>query len=157
MNKVGIKILITGDFCPINRVEKLALSNNFEPIFNDFTDTLAGNDLIITDLECPLTFSSTGRKKTGPHQKAHPVSIKILQHTGIGLAAMANNHIMDYGSRGVIDTLELCKANNVATVGIGLSKQETAEPYVLRKKGKSIAVLNFADEEFIITRRPVYV
>ncbi|HQP76725.1 MAG TPA: CapA family protein [Saprospiraceae bacterium] len=156
MNKVGIKILITGDFCPINRVEKLALSNNFEPIFNDFTDTLAGNDLIITDLECPLTFSSTGRKKTGPHQKAHPVSIKILQHTGIGLAAMANNHIMDYGSRGVIDTLELCKANNVATVGIGLSKQETAEPYVLRKKGKSIAVLNFADEEFITSPDGLY-
>ena len=156
MNMVGIKILITGDFCPINRVEKLALSNNFEPIFNDFTDTLAGNDLIITDLECPLTFSSTGRKKTGPHQKAHPVSIKILQHTGIGLAAMANNHIMDYGSSGVIDTLELCKKYNIAHLGIGRSKQEAAKPYVLRKNGKSIAILNFADEEFIISPDGLY-
>lgn len=149
MIETGIKILLTGDFCPIGRVEELTLSKKFEAVFNDFKDVLAGNDLIITDLECPLTFSSTGRKKTGPHQKAHPECIKILQHAGIGLAAMANNHIMDYGSKGVIDTLELCKANNIATVGMGRSRQEAAEPYVLRKNGKRIAILNFADEEFI--------
>ena len=149
MIETGIKILLTGDFCPISRVEELTLSKKFEAIFNDFKDVLAGNDLIVTDLECPLTFSSTGRKKTGPHQKAHPECIKILQHAGIGLAAMANNHIMDYGSKGVIDTLELCKANNIATVGMGRSRQEAAEPYVLRKNGKRIAILNFADEEFI--------
>ena len=149
MIETGIKILLTGDFCPISRVEELTLSKKFEAIFNDFKDVLAGNDLIITDLECPLTFSLTGRKKTGPHQKAHPECIKILQHAGIGLAAMANNHIMDYGSKGVIDTLELCKANNIATVGMGRSRQEAAEPYVLRKNGKRVAILNFADEEFI--------
>ncbi len=149
MIETGIKILLTGDFCPISRVEELTLSKKFEAIFNDFKDILAGNDLIVTDLECPLTFSSTGRKKTGPHQKAHPECIKILQHAGIGLAAMANNHIMDYGSKGVIDTLELCKANNIATVGMGRSRQEAAEPYVLRKNGKRVAILNFADEEFI--------
>ena len=149
MIETGIKILLTGDFCPISRVEELTLSKKFEAIFNDFKDVLAGNDLIVTDLECPLTFSSTGRKKTGPHQKAHPECIKILQHAGIGLAAMANNHIMDYGSKGVIDTLELCKANNIATVGMGRSRQEAAEPYVLRKNGKRVAILNFADEEFI--------
>jgi len=149
MIETGIKILLTGDFCPISRVEELTLSKKFEAIFNDFKDVLAGNDLIVTDLECPLTFSSTGRKKTGPHQKAHPECIKILQHAGIGLAAMANNHIMDYGSKGVIDTLELCKANNIATVGMGRSRQKAAEPYVLRKNGKRVAILNFADEEFI--------
>jgi len=151
-----IKLLITGDFCPVNRVEHLALSNDFIAVLNDFNDVICGNDLNIIDLECPLTASSEIRRKSGPHQKAHQECIKILQHTSIGLAAMANNHIMDYGSRGVIDTLELCKANNIATVGIGRSKQEAAEPYVLRKNGKSIAVLNFADEEFITSPDGLY-
>lgn len=156
MNEAGIKILLTGDLCPLGRVEELILSKTYEAIFNDFKDVLAGNDLIIADLECPLTFSSKGREKTGPHQKAHPECIKIVQNAGIGLAALANNHIMDYGSRGVIDTLELCKANNIATVGIGRSKEEAAEPYVLRKDGKSIAILNFADEEFITSPDGLY-
>lgn len=50
-----IKLLITGDFCPVNRIEKLAAKKDFESIFNDFMDVMTGNDLIITDLECPLT------------------------------------------------------------------------------------------------------
>ena len=156
MIETGIKILITGDFCPIGRVEELALSEKIEVVYNDFKDVLTGNDLIITDLECPLTFSSEKRKKTGPHQKAHPECIKLLHHAGIGLVAMANNHIMDYGSRGVIDTLELCKANNIDTVGIGRSGREAAEPFVFRKNGRSIAILNFADEEFITSPDDLY-
>jgi poly-gamma-glutamate synthesis protein (capsule biosynthesis protein) len=156
MIETGIKILITGDFCPIGRVEELALSEKIEVVYNDFKDVLTGNDLIITDLECPLTFSSEKRKKIGPHQKAHPGCIKLLHHAGIGLVAMANNHIMDYGSRGVIDTLELCKANNIDTVGIGRSGREAAEPFVFRKNGRSIAILNFADEEFITSPDDLY-
>ena len=78
MNEAGIKILLTGDLCPIGRIEELTLFKKYESIFNDFKDVLAGNDLIITDLECPLTYSSMRRKKTGPHQKAHPECIKIL-------------------------------------------------------------------------------
>ncbi len=156
MNETGIKILFTGDFCPIGRVEEFALSDNYEAVFNDFKDVLAGNDLIITDLECPLTFSSEKRKKTGPHQKAHPECIKLLHHAGIGLVAMANNHIMDYGSRGVHDTLELCSTNNIATVGIGRSKQDAAEPFVLKRNNRSIAIFNFADEEFITSPDGLY-
>jgi poly-gamma-glutamate synthesis protein (capsule biosynthesis protein) len=144
-----IKLLITGDFCPINRIEKLAAKKDFESIFNDFTDVLAGNDLIITDLECPLTTSAGYRKKTGPHQKADPGCISILSHAGVGLAAMANNHIMDFGSRGVRETLELCNANGIAVVGVGTSAGEAAEPFIFKSKGRSIAILNFADDEFI--------
>ena len=145
----NIRILITGDFCPINRVEKLAIENNYNAIFNDFTDVFNGNDLVITDLECPLTDSESARRKTGPHQKANPGCIKILSHAGIGLAAMANNHIMDYGTKGVSDTIELCRSNSIATVGVGRTVEEAAEPYILNAVNKSVAIFNFADDEFI--------
>lgn len=144
-----VKVLITGDFCPVNRVEKLALKNDYASVTDDFKDVLSGNDLIITDLECPLTGSVVTRKKTGPHQKAHPKCIKILSHAGIGLAAMANNHIMDYGSQGVSETIRLCEANNIAIVGVGKSATEAAKPHILNTKGRRIAFLNFADDEFI--------
>jgi len=149
MNKEEVRILITGDFCPVNRIEKLAATKDYESIFNDFTDVLAGNDLIITDLECPLTASTGRREKTGPHQKADPGCIGILNHAGVGLAAMANNHIMDFGSQGVAETLELCDANGISVVGIGTSAKEAAEPFIFKSKGKSIAIMNFADDEFI--------
>ena len=151
MGKDPIKILVTGDFCPVNRIEKLALDSNFDDIFNDFNNVLVDNDLVITDLECPLTITDKTRVKIGPHQRAHPACVKILEYANIDLVTLANNHIMDYGSKGVEDTLEICQANNISFVGIGTSIQEASEPYFLNKKNKRIAILNFADDEFIIT------
>ena len=53
MNNKDIKLLITGDLCPLNRIERLAINKNYEAVFNDFIDVFQGNDLNIADLECP--------------------------------------------------------------------------------------------------------
>ncbi len=151
MKNEPINILFTGDFCPINRIEDLAINQDYNTIFNDFLDVFNGNDLNVVDLECPLTVSNGKRPKTGPYQKAHPDTIKALSHAGIGLAAMANNHIMDYGSEGVKSTLDLCKNNSIDSIGIGTTIEEAAKPHTLSKKGKKIAILNLADNEFITT------
>lgn len=156
MSTDPVKILITGDFCPHNRIEKLALEGNYKDIFNDFIDVFQGNDLNITDLECPLTESKVARSKTGPHQKAHPDCIQILDYVNIRLAAMANNHIMDYDSAGVIDTMESCKNYGIETVGVGRSVADAAKPYFINIKKKRIVVLNFADNEFLTTPDRAY-
>jgi poly-gamma-glutamate synthesis protein (capsule biosynthesis protein) len=144
-----MKILLTGDFCPINRVEELARKQEFEPLLSDFMDLFRESDLNVIDLECPLTLSETARRKTGPHQKAHPDSIKILKHAGIHLAAMANNHIMDYGRKGVQETLERCRESGIETVGIGASPEDARLPYSSCIDGKNLAILNYADNEFL--------
>jgi poly-gamma-glutamate capsule biosynthesis protein CapA/YwtB (metallophosphatase superfamily) len=151
MNASDIKILITGDFCPINRIEKLALKQDFESIFNDYINVFKGNDLNVTDLECPLTVAETVRLKYGPHQKAHPSCIGVLKYANINLAAIANNHIMDYDTAGVKETLALCRNNGIETVGIGRNDEEAGEPYTVKIKRKKIAIMNFADNEFIST------
>jgi len=151
MNEETIRILLTGDFCPINRIEYLALKKDYNSIFNDFIDVFRGNDLNVVDLECPLTVSNSARPKTGPHQKAHPDCIKILKHANVGLAAMANNHIMDYGNPGVENTLNLCRSNGIYTIGIGRNADEASQPYTLSVKNKRIAFLNYADNEFLNT------
>jgi poly-gamma-glutamate synthesis protein (capsule biosynthesis protein) len=150
MNNKDITLLITGDLCPINRIEQLAINKNFEAVFNDFTDVFQGNDLNITDLECPLTESTSAKKKIGPHQKAHPDCIGILKYAGIDLAAMANNHIMDYDYHGAIDTIELNNANNINIVGIGRNIKDAAEPFSVSIKNKRLAIFNFADNEFLM-------
>jgi poly-gamma-glutamate synthesis protein (capsule biosynthesis protein) len=145
----AIKITFTGDFCPLNRVEDLARQQDFGTVFNDFMDVFLGNDLNVVDLECPLTILGLARKKTGPHQKAHPDGVNLLKYAGIHLAAMANNHIMDYGAEAVRDTLKLLRANGIRTVGIGHTLEEASKPYSVNLKGKRIAILNVADNEFL--------
>lgn len=144
-------LLFTGDLCPHNRIEQLALNKEFGVIFNDFIDVFKGNDLNITDLECPLTYAVAARFKTGPHQKAHPDTIGLLEYAGINLVAMANNHIMDYNNEGVEETVELLDKKGIGKVGMGKSKQEAAEPFSIEINGKKFAILNYADNEFLTT------
>ena len=151
-----VKILITGDFCPHNRIEELAIKEDFGAIFNDFIDVFQGNDLNITDLECPLTTSESGRPKTGPHQKAHPNCINILKYAGINLAAMANNHIMDYDKQGIQDTLDLCRSTEIDTIGVGRTPEDASKTYSVRINGRGIAILNYADNEFLKTTDDSY-
>ena len=144
-----INILFTGDYCPHNRIEQLSKQGNYADVLNDFIDVFKRNDLNVTDIECPLTGSAKRIPKTGPHQRAAPHTIEILKYAGIGLATMANNHIMDCDAEGAIDTLNLCKAAGIATVGIGASEAERRKPFSISIKGKKIAILNFAENEFI--------
>jgi len=144
-----IKILFTGDLCPHGRVEDLALNGRFDEVFNDFIEEFRNNDLNVVDLECPLTEIKDGRPKTGPHQKAHPQTLGLLSHAGIGLACMANNHIMDYGSRGAEQTIDLLEAAGIATLGIGRNAAEARNTFSMDIKGRRIAILNFADNEFL--------
>lgn len=145
-----INILFTGDFCPHNRIEQLSKDGNNAAIFNDFIDVFTGNDLNVTDVECPLTTSKKRIAKTGPYQLAAPHTIGILKYANIGLAAMANNHIMDCDAEGAIDTMNACRDAGIETVGIGINETEKRKPFSTTIKGKKIAIINFAQNEFIV-------
>jgi poly-gamma-glutamate capsule biosynthesis protein CapA/YwtB (metallophosphatase superfamily) len=144
-----INILFTGDFCPHNRIEALSKQSDYPAIFNDFIHVFRGNDLNVTDIECPLTESKKRIPKTGPYQFAAPHTIGILKYANIGLATMANNHIMDCDAEGAIDTLNVCREAGIATVGIGSTPAERRKPFSTTIKGKKIAIINFAENEFI--------
>ena len=144
-----INILFTGDFCPHNRIEGLSKQGNYAAVLNDFMDVFQGNDLNVTDIECPLTETTKRIPKTGPYQLAAPHTIGILKYAGIGLATMANNHIMDCDAAGAIDTVNLCKEAGISTVGIGRTGPGRRAPFSTVIKGKKIAIINFAENEFI--------
>jgi poly-gamma-glutamate synthesis protein (capsule biosynthesis protein) len=154
--KDSIKILITGDFCPHNRIEELVLRSDYKSVYNDFLNVFRGNDINITNLECPLIMLKKGRRKTGPHQKAHPACIGLLEYADIRLAALANNHIMDYGSAGAKETIELCRQKNIGTVGAGENTAAARKPFIATIKGKRIAVINVTDNEFITSTDGLY-
>ena len=144
-----INILFTGDFCPHNRIEQLSKQEDYALIYNDFIDVFRGNDLNVTDIECPLTDSKKRIPKSGPYQWAAPHTIGILKYVGVGLAGMANNHIMDCDAEGASDTVRVCIEAGIATVGIGSTELERRKPFSITIKGKKIAVINFAENEFI--------
>ena len=143
-----IKILISGDFCPINRTSQLAKAGDYSSIFNDFISVLKDNDLNITNLECPLYNGVQAIKKMGPSLKVDVSIASILSYGNFHLATLANNHSMDFGVEGLKSTIDACKIENVATIGAGMNLSEARVPLFKTIKGKIIAVLNFSENEF---------
>src|SRR5690606_32783093 len=113
------QVLITGDFAPARRLERLILSGAGRDIYGNFYPHLKDNDLTITNLECPLTNSGNKIPKVGPNLKAHPQCVSALIDGNFNLVTLANNHILDFGMGGLRSTIEVCQANNINFVGAG--------------------------------------
>lgn len=150
-----IRIIVGGDFCPIARIESQFLSGSTSyqssPTLGDWGQ-FADVDLFIVNLECPLTTATTASRKCGPHLKAHPDLARLLKTLSVGLVTLANNHIGDFGEAGLADTLETCKAQGIATVGAGLCFEEATRTWFCQLKGRTLAVINMAEQEFGCSR-----
>lgn len=147
MSQELVNINIGGDFAPINGSEKTAIEFP-EKIWGDVIELLKNADLSIVNLEVPLTGSIEKIEKTGPNIKAPKECVSSLKAAGIDLATLANNHIYDFGNKGVFDTLEVCKENGIDTVGAGMNLEEAQKTYYKEIKGLKIAVVNFAENEW---------
>lgn len=145
-----MKLLITGDFCPLKRVEKACLEERFEEIYGDLLPSLKEKELSITNLECPLCSCSQPIVKVGPHLRAHPKCIELIKYGGFNVVTLANNHIMDHGPEGLSETLNVCRRNQIQTVGAGNNAQEAGRPLYIKIRDLTVAVLNMTEHEFSI-------
>ncbi|CAN5280829.1 hypothetical protein BH20ACT3_BH20ACT3_06870 [soil metagenome] len=64
-----------------------------------------------------------------------------LAANGVDVASMANNHGLDFGQEGLIDSLAAKADAPVAIVGIGADEDEAFAPHVTEVKGQRVAVI----------------
>ncbi len=140
-----MKLLFTGDFYISDNMQGRVL---FDPSVLDLFDRA---DYRVVNLEAPVTTDARQNRilKTGPHLRAAEETVlPSLKRLKIDLAALANNHIMDYGVRGLSDTLTTLNRGKLDTVGAGRSLQDAARPFVLERDGLRLTFLNFAENEW---------
>jgi len=110
-------------------------------------------DYRVVNLETPVTGNNPQNRilKTGPHLRSSPAAIfPMLKQLRVDLVSLANNHIMDYGSTGLADTIAHCNNNAIPHVGVGQNITDSAEPFILERYNQKIAFLNFTENEWSI-------
>lgn len=137
-----MKILFTGDLVINKPYPDSHIDKEIKNLFSN-------SDYNIVNLEAPVTESTSKILKTGPHLKSDKKStIDILKNLNINLCTLANNHVLDYGEQGVLDTLNFCKENNIQTVGAGKNKEEAAKVFYLDSDVGKVAIINIAENEW---------
>lgn len=100
-------------------------------------------DLRIVNLETSVTTSEDAWPDKGIHYRMHPGNLPCLTALGIDCCVLANNHVMDWGLKGLEETLDSLHQAGIATAGAGRDAAEAAAPAVLEVPDKG-RVLVFA-------------
>lgn len=141
-------ILICGDLCSTQDTVKLFESGNAQGLFKGLLEPFSQANLLIGNLEFPLTDVGQGIVKCGPVLKGKKACINVLKTAGFNVFGLANNHIRDCGDEGVLSTLECCRTSGIMTVGAGEDAAAARKPLVVDVAGWKIGIMAFAEHEF---------
>lgn len=152
-NQSVVRIIIGGDVCPVRRNEPLFCDGAAREILGDLLPVWMDADFRIVNLECPLIASPAPIKKSGPHLGVDERAVNGLKTLGIDVVGIANNHILDHGAKGLLNTIRLCRENGMAVVGGGADLSEARESLVSNIKGLRLGIIAMADLEWSIAGR----
>lgn len=146
-----MRISIVGDFCPIGRFSPEPLNSPDDGIFAALFPYIHNSQLNIANLECPVV-DDTYKKidKQGPSLKCSIEDVRYLQNSGINLVTLANNHIKDYGEKGIEKTINCVNDIGLDYVGAGCNLNDAARIFYKKVKNKTVAIINCCEHEFSI-------
>jgi poly-gamma-glutamate capsule biosynthesis protein CapA/YwtB (metallophosphatase superfamily) len=87
-------------------------------------------DARIVNLETSVTRSDEPWPK-GINYRMHPENIGCLTVAGIDVCVLANNHVLDYGYCGLVETLETLHRAELKTTGAGRTLTEARQPAIV--------------------------
>ena len=100
-------------------------------------------DVRIINLETAITESDDYWKRKGINYRMHPENVPCIKAAKIDCCAIANNHVLDWGYVGLVETLATLGQVNVKSAGVGRNITEAQAPAVMEVNDKG-RVLVFA-------------
>ena len=97
-------------------------------------------DVRIVNLETSITRHDEFWPGKGIHYRMHPGNIPCITSAGIDCCVLANNHVLDWGYKGLQETLQTLTDANIKTAGAGKHAEQAGAPVVMEvgKKGRVI-------------------
>ncbi len=143
-SKENVSMAITGDVMFARKMPGVlaAVTSPFKNVENVTKNV----DLLLINFENPATTATVAYKGNVP-LKADPSYTHFAKANSNTIAALANNHIFDYGEAGLNDTLKSLSDNNISYIGAGHNKEEASKPIIEEIKGRKIVILNYMDQD----------
>ncbi|MBO5926119.1 MAG: CapA family protein [Clostridia bacterium] len=143
-----MKIVIGADLVPTPQSEPLFIAGDADKLFTDVLPIMQNADETIVNLECALTYSDVPLKKLGPNLKASPKCADVLKKAGVTAVTLSNNHVYDFGTVGLLDTVKALDEAGIPYMGIGENDTDSRKLYFIEREGKKIAIVNVCEHEY---------
>lgn len=100
--------------------------------------------LKLVNLETSITRDGTPCKNKGIQYRMHPDNIDAISAAGIDVCSLANNHVLDWGIKGLEETLETLNRSDIHHAGAGDTIQQAQAPAIFPIPGSSGRILVFS-------------
>ena len=101
-------------------------------------------DLRLINLETSVTTHDEPWPRKGIHYRMHPQNVDIFTAAGIDHCTLGNNHTLDWGRSGLLETMETLEVAGVAFSGVGRTAAMAAAPSVLSTTKGRVLVFSYA-------------
>jgi poly-gamma-glutamate synthesis protein (capsule biosynthesis protein) len=101
-------------------------------------------DVRIINLETSVTRNNEYQPK-GINYRVSPENAECLRTGGIDCCVLANNHVLDWGAQGLLDTLTTLEHLHISVAGAGRDGAQASAPAILRVPGQGrVLVFSYA-------------
>lgn len=118
-----ISIIFTGDAMFDRHIRTNARRNGYEIVLSDLSDFFNQSDLVVTNLEGPITNYPSRSEGSIPGSTDNyyftfdPQIVPVLKKNNINLVNLGNNHILNFGQDGLEQTLSFLDEANINYFG----------------------------------------
>lgn len=133
-----IKISAIGDISFMGKVYEKSLVNPLKETYTLFEKS----DFLVANLESPLILNGDPIHRSKCTLHGSPTCANMLKQVGINVVSLSNNHMMDYGQKGLWCTIEALKSEGILYVGAGQNIEQACQPIFIEHLNKRIAILS---------------
>lgn len=144
-------IIFTGDILLDRGVRQVIERHGADHLFSrDVDSVLRQSQVVVGNLECPATHIKAPVQKRFIF-RGEPEWLSVLKKHGFSHLNLANNHTIDQGREGLLDTQRNILKAGMTAVGAGCNMNEASQPVLLTnypRKVWLVASLRLALENF---------
>ncbi|MGB9866483.1 MAG: CapA family protein [Bacillota bacterium] len=104
---------------------------------------LSAADVTIANLESPMGTSGSPIPGKLIWFRASPHAVEALKFAGVDGVTLANNHILDYDTPCLMETIQILDNAGILHAGAGEDIQQARRPAMFERKGLRIALLGY--------------
>jgi poly-gamma-glutamate capsule biosynthesis protein CapA/YwtB (metallophosphatase superfamily) len=104
----------------------------------------AGCDARIINLETSITTSGEFARGKAVHYRMQPANVPAVGIVQPDVCVLANNHVLDFGRRGLLETIDVLAAAGLRVAGAGRSLREAQSPAIVPTPSSGGRVVVFA-------------
>lgn len=140
------RIVFVGDLFPTEKNLPFFVEGDCLSLFGkDICDLLQTADLRFCNLEGALTDHEERCKKTGPVKVAPTQAVKAYKQLGIDCCLLANNHVTDGGTAGMVDTIKTLDEAGIDHLGAGVSNEDLSHLAYYSIGEKTVGLYNVSE------------